>query len=542
MAKLHELKRARAALAAKTPELRTALREAKAAWRQKLEDTPPGEEIPPEAKPIEGRVTDCENMLDDHQKAIDDHDTRIGEMERSIDEDAEAAKPGDDDEGGDKSYHREIDNWGRPITPFGFGEKKPIEGKGLKASRFVLGVLLSKNPDNGGRANVAAMIERRFGDKEVAKALNTTGVSTGGALIPQYFSSELIELLRAETVVRASNPTEIDLSGGNLTIPRLAGGATAGYQGELDDMTASQETFDDIQLNAKKLTCLVPVSNDLIRRAPQNIEAIIRDDMIQTAARREDLAFILGDGTGTSPIGLVNQCAATQKIIVAPFAALDNLTILTAVVGILLTMRLLLKQNMSRMLRPMWLMSPVTEAFFMGLRDQVGGFVYRDEIVTKHTLDGIPYKTSQQLPTNMAATQLGGGTLPDGAYLFLIDFADVIIGETYRMMVDASDVASYKDGGGNMVSGWTRDQTSFRLIQEHDFAIRHQASVAVALLPGWAPAGFTQFSPGFSYFIQAPSNDSSAAPSTWGAAPPTGSNNPGNASAVAPGGTLPGRV
>jgi hypothetical protein len=42
--------------------------------------------------------------------------------------------------------------------------------------------------------------------------------------------------------------------------------------------------------------------------------------------------------------------------------------------------------------------------------------------------------------------------------------------------------------------------------------------------------------------VQAPSNDMSAAPSTWGAAAPTGSNNPGNSAAVAPGGTLPGRV
>ena len=111
-------------------------------------------------------------------------------------------------------------------------------------------------------------------------------------------------------VFRDCDPTIVDMPMGNLTIPRLAAGATAGYQGELDDMASSQETFDDIQLNAKKLTALVPVSNDLLRRAPANLEQIVRDDMVQSLARREDLAFLLGDGSGGSPVGLLNQCAA----------------------------------------------------------------------------------------------------------------------------------------------------------------------------------------------------------------------------------------
>ena len=101
------------------------------------------------------------------------------------------------------------------------------------------------------------------------------------------------------------------------------------------------------------------------------------------------------------------------------------------------------------------------------------------------TLDGIPYRYTQQLPTNLTVyvSGTGGGTQNTGAYLFLVDMADVILAETMNMYVDASDVASYKDAGGNMVSAFTRDQIAFRIIEEHDFNIRHQASVAVATLP-----------------------------------------------------------
>ena len=107
--------------------------------------------------------------------------------------------------------------------------------------------------------------------------------------------AELIELLRANVVVRGAGPMTVQMPMGNLTLPRLAGGATTSYQGELDDMSVSEEMFDDLNLIAKKLTAMVPVSNDLIRRAPIGVEAIIRDDLIQSIARKEDVQFLRSD-------------------------------------------------------------------------------------------------------------------------------------------------------------------------------------------------------------------------------------------------------
>src|SRR5262249_4244221 len=137
----------------------------------------------------------------------------------------------------------------------------------------------------------------------VEKALNYSVVAEGGALIPQDFMAELIELLRANVVVRAAGPMTVQMPMGNLTIPRLAGGSQPVYQGELDDIRVPQETFDDLNLVAKKLTAMVPVSNDLIRRAPIGVEAIVRDDLVQGIARKEDLQFLRSDGTNKGPVG-----------------------------------------------------------------------------------------------------------------------------------------------------------------------------------------------------------------------------------------------
>jgi HK97 family phage major capsid protein len=509
--KKHELQRSKAALVAQYKALAM-----KAEDEQKPEDA---------------------TRFDELERSIKDHEERITRCERAMEMDG----GGSDGEGGGESDPTTM-GFNGDGTPRKFASPKPAprQGKGLQASRFAVGIMLART---NGFQKAAEFVSNAFKDDDVAKALNSTGVSTGGALIPQAFSSEIIELLRAETVIRSSEPTTYEMPMGNLTIPRLAGGATAAYQGELDDIVASQETFDDIQLNAKKLTALVPVSNDLIRRAPGNIEAIVRDDMVQSLKRREDLAFLLGDGSAGQTVGLLNQCAASAKFIVTPFTAFDNATILTAVVGTLLGARLQLVNSFSRMIRPHWFMTPTTENFLMGLRDQVGNFVYRDEMKNNKTLDGIPYKYTQQLPTNLTVYVAGtsGATQNAGAYMFLVDMADVILAETMNMYVDASDVASYKDSGGNMVSAFTRDQIAFRIIEEHDLALRHQASVCVLVLPAWAPSGFTNYGPGGAFYVQAPSNDMSAAPSTWGVASPTGSNNPGNIGANVPGGLLPGR-
>lgn len=467
-------------------------------------------------------------------------DERVKRIEAAIALEGESAEPVAGEPGEGKGYTLDAD--GR-MTPHGYGEKQSkaaeaadrLQGKGFRMARFAFGLVHAKG--GSGLAGAAAFVERRFGDKAVAKALASTAVSSGGALIPQDFSSEFIELLRAETVVRRCGPTVLPMPLGNLTVPRMAGGASAGYQGELDDIQASQETFDDIQLNAKKLTTLVPVSNDLIRRAPVGVEGIVRDDMVQTAARREDLAFLLGDGSRGSPIGLIVQAPASSKILVPAFAAADNATVLGAVGSVLQGLQLMLQNNMSRMLRPSWISTFTVKAFLSNLRDGVGNYVFKDELAGGKLL-GIPFVCTQQLPDNLN-TATSGASVNNGSYLALVDFADVILADTMNVSVDASDVASYLDGNGNAVSTFTRDQTAFRLIQEHDLALRHFASVAVAIVPGWAPAGYT-VGGGASFFAQPLSTDRSAAPSVWGTQAPTGSNLPGHNADVAPGGTQPG--
>jgi HK97 family phage major capsid protein len=155
----------------------TNLREARAAYRVMLEASPPVEDLPVEAKPVEERVTECENALDAHQKSIDEHDSRFNDLERVQDDDAE------------RSVEVGRAGQGHNSNAYGFNEPQPREGKGFKAARYAVGILVARG---SGMIGASEYVVRRFGDNDVAKALNTTGVATGGALIPQAFSNEII--------------------------------------------------------------------------------------------------------------------------------------------------------------------------------------------------------------------------------------------------------------------------------------------------------------------------------------------------------------
>ena len=386
------------------------------AWLKQDEDRPAGEPL----------STDGQQAYDDLKDAIADIEGRIQRLETLMmasapddakaedsDDDKPKDKPDDDDD--DKRFGpydgKGIASMHGMITPGGvrvYARPKShgVQGQGFQIARFMIGILHAKW---NGREKACEFIQNRFGDDMVTRALNLSVVSEGGALIPQDFMSELIELLRANVVVRAAGPTSITMPMGNLTIPRLAGGSTAAYQGEMDDISLTEEIFDDVDLFAKKLTAMVPVSNDLIRRAPVGVEAIVRDDLIQGISRREDLAFLRGDGSNKTPIGW-RSLALAANILVIPVHGANPGDDLNAVVSALAAMKLILVNGMSRMIKPTWFFAPTLIEYIRTRRDSVGGFYYKDEIANG-TLDGFPYYTSQQIPTNLG-TGNGSGILP----------------------------------------------------------------------------------------------------------------------------------
>ena len=227
-------------------------------------------------------------------------------------------------------------------------KKEVDEYKGAAAARTMMAIAAG-----GGDATKAVNFAAdKIGDQNVAMAIETSA-SSGGALIPQNVADEVIELLRPRTVVRKLGARSIPLPNGNTSIPRLSGGATSSYVGEGSDAQATEATLDDVQLSAKTLITLVPISNQMIGRTGRRIEQIVLNDMIAAMASREDKAFLRDDGTGQTPTGF--KKTASDEGRTKAFSGSADLATIDAYLDSLI---LELMQSESLMIMPGWALSP----------------------------------------------------------------------------------------------------------------------------------------------------------------------------------------
>lgn len=347
-------------------------------------------------------------------------------------------------------------------------QPKVPEVKGAKMARMVRALASA-----GGDAQLASKlaIERGFGE-EVAMSLNTLTSSAGGILVPANLSSEVIELLRPKSVVRKLGARSMPITNGNITIPRLKGGAVVGYIGADSDMPSTEQQFDDLQLTAKKLAALVPIANDLLKYAGvnPNVDQIVIADLTAAIGAREDKAFIRDDGTANTPKGLRFWALAGNLI-----AASDGTTIQKVDTDLNKAVLALEGAN-ANMTQPGWLMAPRVFRFLSSMRDGNGNKVYPE--LDNGMLRGYPVGKTTQIPIN-----LGAGA--NESEIYFVDFGDVFIGEEETLEIDYSKEATYKDSEGNMVSSFQRDQTLIRVIAKNDFGPRHVESIAVLTGVTW---------------------------------------------------------
>jgi HK97 family phage major capsid protein len=370
-------------------------------------------------------------------------------------------------------------NWGARLadaTP-----AKPAREKGAAFGRVVRAMAAAKMNKAGSEGTIDIL--RKWGDDDLAEAMVTArtkalaagDATAGGFLVPTEFSNEVIELLRAQSVVRRLGARIVQMPTGTLKYPKIATGASAAYIGENVNVGKSEETFGQLTLTFKKLAVLTPISNDLLRYSSPSADAIVRDDLVSSMATKEDATFIRGAGTDATPKGLLNWCVADQKI-AASAASLSNIT------DNLGQLVVKLKQADIPMISPGWIMAPRTEQSLATVQNANGVFAFRDEVISG-TLWGWPIGVTTNVPITLDTTGAGNNNESE---IYLVDFAQVLIGESMGLLVDSSQEAAYHDGS-NVQAAFSLDQTVVRAIAEHDLGMRHDKAVAMLTGVTWAP-------------------------------------------------------
>lgn len=373
---------------------------------------------------------------------------------------------------------------------------------GAMVKSFALGQSMS-----GARDEARAL----YGENHpVTKALLTSVATAGGFTVAPDFYTEIIELLRPQTVVRASGPRVWPMPRGTMTVPGQSSAATASYGPEGKAISKSQPGFNQpIKASFKKLTALVPIGNDMLRYAVPQFDASVRDDLVQVIARREDKAFLLDDGTLDTPKGMFafardyalasgGNAGVFDLTGAAACTAASGGNFITTTAGFTLATAAAELGGLPNKLdtanvfphKRTWLCHPRTRNYLYDVQNSLGVYVYRDELnnisadAPEGRLRTYPIRTTTQIPVNLISPSSANS---DCSLLILAEMDQAIIFDAMQLEISISREGAYIDETGTLVSAFARDETLLRAIAEHDFHLRHNEAVAVLQFVRWAP-------------------------------------------------------
>ena len=136
-------------------------------------------------------------------------------------------------------------------------------------------------------------------DHGVEMRVQTEGVNTsGGYVVPDEMERSIIDLRETYGTAR-QQARVLPMSSDHMIIPRRTGGITAYFVGETTEITASDKSWNQVELTAKKLGALTRMSTDLSEDAIINIADDLAQEMAYAFAAKEDACAIDGDGTAT---------------------------------------------------------------------------------------------------------------------------------------------------------------------------------------------------------------------------------------------------
>lgn len=135
----------------------------------------------------------------------------------------------------------------------------------------------------------------------------------GGYLVgTEHMAGSFIDALRNRTLVMRMGARMLDGLVGDITIPKLAGGATS-YWVDPDTTTGpteSKQAFGQVAMAPKTVGALTDISRKLLKQSSPAVDMLVEDDLQKILAIAIDRAALHGTGSSNQPTGI----AATSGI------------------------------------------------------------------------------------------------------------------------------------------------------------------------------------------------------------------------------------
>ena len=298
--------------------------------------------------------------------------------------------------------------------------------------------------------NSAPEAQARLAD--IRNAASSVSPADGGFLVPETLRSQLLEIALEKSVVRPM-ATVVPMDSARVPFPTIDvtsnatsvfGGMVAYWGEESAALTDANPKFSRVELDAKKLTGLSVVPNELLSDSIISFSALVERLWPTTLAFEEDSKFMTGTGVG-EPLGFLGS-GNTASVPVSAEAGQPADTILYENI-----VKMYARMLPSSLNNAVWIISPDTipELFTMALSVGTGGnsvLIVNASGPGPATLFGRPIIVSEK------ASVLG-----DRGDISFVDLSYYLVGD--RQSMTASSSTDWKFGN---------DQTAFRIIQRVD--------------------------------------------------------------------------
>lgn len=317
---------------------------------------------------------------------------------------------------------------------------KSNKPEGLDAARLMKCEIIATRE----KKNLDDVVQEMYGnrDEKFTNEIKTlVAGGNAGALIREGYFQELFPILRNKISFMQLGAREVPMPNGNLNIRKRVQGSSAQWIGEIKQPVQSQPRYANQRLNSKKLSVLVPVSNDLLRSSEFGADQIFLEDMVDEMAVALDKTMYYGAGTDFTPRGIINVDGIT---------IVDNSTTLFDPSTVYRDLVLPVKQANIPLTKLGWAFSPQIFELIYNARDDVGGFLYRDEL-NNGTFHRYPFVETNQIEVGTTADEI--------ADIFFGNYEMALIGKQLDMQMKISEEASYNDADGNARNVFSTDET-----------------------------------------------------------------------------------
>jgi HK97 family phage major capsid protein len=267
--------------------------------------------------------------------------------------------------------------------------------------------LAGEGGDAGFELECSQAAQKRFGAAahggillplDTPLAVRTGLVTTSGAagaFSIQTTVQSLIELLRNQMVVRQAGASVLENLSGTVSFPKQLTPGTANWVAENPgaDNSDADITLGNITMSPKMLTSNTSFSRKLMAQSSLDIEALVRNDLIQTTAIALDLAALNGLGSSNQPTGILNTANVNAIAYGTDGAA--------PVYADFVSMETGLNQNNAPVSpRRAYILTPETLAFCRKT-PKVSGQLMGGIVAENGTINGYPPFVTNQLPKTL---------------------------------------------------------------------------------------------------------------------------------------------